>query len=198
MATIGFDRLYYAKITEASDGEETYGVPAPLAKAMKAELSIELAEAVLFADDGAAEVIKDFKSGTLSLGVDDIGVAAARDLTGAVADDNGVLVSASENAGVPVAIGFRALKPDGRYRYFWIYKVKFGIPATNLQTKGESITFSTPTIEGTVLRRNKLDGLGKHPWKAEVTEGAAGVSTATVTGWFGQVYEPVYTVSAGE
>ena len=54
MATIGLDRLYYAKITEASDGEETYGVPAPLAKAMKAELSIELAEAVLFADDGAA------------------------------------------------------------------------------------------------------------------------------------------------
>ena len=69
MATIGMDRLYYAKITEASDGEETYGVPAPLAKAMKAELSIELAEAVLYADDGAAEVIKDFKSGTLSLGV---------------------------------------------------------------------------------------------------------------------------------
>ena len=173
-------------------------MPAPLAKAMKAELSIELAEAVLYADDGAAEVIKDFKSGTLSLGIDDIGVAAARDLTGAVADDNGVLISASENAGAPVAIGFRALKPDGKYRYFWLYKVKFGIPATNLQTKGESITFSTPTIEGTVLRRNKLDGLGKHPWKAEVTEGAAGVSTATVTGWFSQVYEQVYTVSGGE
>ena len=167
-------------------------MPAPLAKAMKAELSIELAEAVLYADDGAAEVIKDFKSGTLSLGGDDIGVAAARDLTGAVADDNGVLVSASENAGVPVAIGFRALKPDGRYRYFWIYKVKFGIPATNLQTKGESITFSTPTIEGTVLRRNKLDGQGKHPWKAEVNEDDTSVPAATISGWYTQVYEPTF------
>ena len=77
MATIGMDKLFYAKITEASDGEETYGVPAPLAKAMKAELSIELAEAVLFADDGAAEVIKDFKSGTLSLSVDDIEIGRA-------------------------------------------------------------------------------------------------------------------------
>ena len=197
MATIGLDRLYYAKITEASDGEETYGVPAPLAKAMKAELSIELAEAVLYADDGAAEVIKDFKSGTLSLGVDDIGVAAARDLTGAVADDNGVLVSASENAGVPVAVGFRALKPDGKYRYFWLYKVKFGIPATNLQTKGESITFSTPTIEGTVLRRNKLDGLGKHPWKAEVNEDDENVLAATITGWYTTVYEPTFTAPVG-
>jgi phi13 family phage major tail protein len=198
MATIGLDRLYYAKITESEDGEETYAVPSLLAKAMKADLSIELAEAVLYADDGAAEVIKDFKSGKLSLGVDDIGVSVAQDLTGAVTDDNGVLVSASENSGAPVAVGFRAMKPDGKYRYFWLYKVKFGIPATNLQTKGDSITFQTPTIEGTVMRRNKLDGLGKHPWKAEVTEGGAGVSTATITGWFGQVYEPVYTAQGGE
>jgi phi13 family phage major tail protein len=198
MATIGLDRLYYAKITEGSDGEETYGVPATLAKAMTAELSIELAEAVLYADDGAAEVIKDFKSGTLSLGVDDIGIEAASDLTGAVADDNGVLISASENSGTPAAIGFRAMKPDGKYRYFWLYKVKFGIPATNLQTKGESITFSTPTIEGTVLRRNKLDGMGKHPWKAEATEGAAGVAAATISGWFTEVYEPVYAPDGGD
>ena len=194
MATIGLDRLYYAKITEAEDGEETYGLPVSLAKAITAELSIELAEATLYADDGAAEVIKDFRSGTLSLGVDDIGVAAAQDLTGAVTDDNGVLISASENKGGPVAVGFRALKADGKYRYFWLYKVVFGIPATNLQTKGDSITFSTPTIEGTVMRRNKLDGLGKHPWKAEVTESGTGVTTETITGWFSEVYEPVYTV----
>ncbi|GHU82622.1 hypothetical protein FACS1894196_1240 [Clostridia bacterium] len=196
MATIGFDKLYYARITQSDDGEEIYAVPAILAKAMKADLSIELAEAVLFADDGAAEVLKDFKSGKLSLGVDDIGVSAAQDLTGATTDDNGVLVSASENAGAPVAIGFRAMKPDGKYRYFWLYKVKFGIPSTNLQTKGDSITFQTPTIDGTVMRRNKLDGLGKHPWKAEVTEGGAGVPSATIAGWFGQVYEPVYTPQA--
>ncbi len=192
MATIGLDKLYYAKITESEDGEETYSVPASLAKAMKADLSIELAEAVLYADDGAAEVIKDFKSGKLTLGVDDIGVTAAQDLTGAVTDDNGVLISASENAGAPVAVGFRAMKPDGRYRYFWLYKVKFGIPATNLQTKGDSITFQTPTIEGTVMRRNKLDAFGKHPWKAEVTEGGAGVPASVIDGWFGEVYEAVY------
>jgi hypothetical protein len=27
MATIGLDRLFYAKITEAPNGNETYGVP---------------------------------------------------------------------------------------------------------------------------------------------------------------------------
>ena len=98
MATIGLDKLFYAKITEGENGEETYDKPKSLAKAMSAELSVELAEATLYADDGAAEVVKEFQSGTLSLGVADIGAAVAEDLTGAKIDDNKVLVSASEVA----------------------------------------------------------------------------------------------------
>lgn len=110
MATIGLDRLYYAKITEDTNGDETYDTPIPLAKAISAELSVELAEATLYADDGAAEIIKEFQNGTLSLGIDDIGVEAASDLTGATIDDNKVLISTSEDGGDPVAIGFRAKK----------------------------------------------------------------------------------------
>ena len=48
MATVGLDSLYYAKITEDTNGDETYGTPKVLAKAMTAELSIELIEAVSF------------------------------------------------------------------------------------------------------------------------------------------------------
>ena len=199
MATIGLDKLYYATITEATAastgvqiGDETYGTPVQLAKAISADLSVELAEATLYADDGAAEIVKEFKNGTLSLNVDDIGSATAAALTGVVVDSNGVVISTSEDGGSPVAIGFRAKKANGKYRYFWLYRVKFGIPATNLATKGDSITFSTPTIEGTVLRRNKADSKGKHPWKAEVTEGDTGVSASTISGWYSSVYEPTY------
>ncbi|KGP74997.1 phage tail protein [Desulfosporosinus sp. Tol-M] len=193
MATIGLDKLYYAKITEDTNGNETYGTPIPLAKAMKSDLSVELAEATLYADDSAAEIVKEFKNGTLSLGIDDIGVTAAEDLTGATLDDNHVVISGSEDGGSPVAVGFRAKKANGNYRYFWLYRVVFGIPATNLSTKGDSITFSTPTIEGTVLRRNKLDDNGKHPWKSEVNEDDASVPASVITGWYTQVYEPVFT-----
>ena len=192
MATIGLDKLFYAEITEDSDGNETYGVPASLAKAISADLSVELAEATLYADDGASEIVKEFKSGTLSLGVDDIGNDAASVLTGATIDSNNVVISTSEDGGTPVAVGFRAKKANGKYRYFWLYRVKFGIPATNLTTKGESIEFSTPSIEGTVTRRNKVDGQGKHPWKAEVSEDDSGVSPTVITGWYDEVYEPSY------
>lgn len=195
MATIGLDKLYYASITEDEDGNETYGTPEQLAKAMSADLSVELTEATLYADDGAAEIIKEFKQGTLSLGVDEIGPTIASILTGATIDANGVVISAGEDGGQPVAIGFRAKKSNGKYKYFWLYRVKFGIPATALATKGDSITFSTPTIEGTILRRNKIDAQNKHPWKAEVTEGDTGVSTDTIKNWYLEVYEPSYTAS---
>lgn len=198
MATIGLDRLYYVKITEAANGEETYATPVQLAKAISADLSVELAEATLYADDGAAEIVKEFKSGTLSLGIDDIGSAVASDLTGASIDENNVLISGSEDGGTPVAIGFRAKKANGKYKYYWLYRVKFGIPATNLATKGDSITFSTPTIEGTILRRNKLDGNGKHPWKAEVTEGDPNVASETIAAWYTQVYEPVFQIDSAD
>ena len=193
MATIGLDSLYYAKITEDQNGIETYSTPTVLAKAMTAELSIELIEAILYADDGASEVVKEFKSGTLSLGIDDIGSLVAQDLTGCKIDSNNVVVSRSEDAGSPIAVGFRAKKANGKYRYFWLYRVIFSVPATSLATKGDSITFSSPTIEGTVFRRNKLDSENKHPWKAEVTEGDNGVATETVSKWFANVYEPDFS-----
>lgn len=193
MATIGLDRLFYANITEDENGNETYGTPKILAKAMTAELSVELMEAILYADDGAAEVVKEFNSGTLTLGIDDIGSLVAQDLTGSKIDSNNVVISRSEDGGKPVAVGFRAKKSNGKYRYFWLYRVIFSIPTTSLATKGESITFSSPTIEGTVFRRNKLDAENKHPWKAEVTEGDNGVSQETITNWFVSVYEPDFS-----
>jgi len=193
MATIGLDRLFYANITEDENGIETYGPPKIMAKAMTAELSVELIEAILYADDGASEIVKEFNSGTLTLGIDDIGSLVAQDLTGSKIDSNNVVVSRSEDGGKPVAIGFRAKKANGRYRYFWLYRVIFNIPTTSLATKGESITFSSPTIEGTVFRRNKLDGENKHPWKAEVTEGDTGVAQETISSWFTTVYEPDFS-----
>ena len=77
MATIGLDKLYYAEVTIGEDGYESYGTPTKLAEAMTAEMSVEVASATLYADDKASEVLKEFTSGTLTLGVKDIGKEVA-------------------------------------------------------------------------------------------------------------------------
>ena len=196
MATIGLDGLYYSKITEGTGGAETYGTPVRLAKAIKADITINANSEPLYADDGISEQVDEFKDGTISLGVDDIGSAVAVDLVGVTVDNNGVVISTSEDVANYVAVGFRARKSNGKYRYFWLYRVKFSVPAVNLATKAGTITFSTPTIEGKIMRRNKPDTRGRYPWKAEVTDGEPGVSAATVSGWFSAVYEPSYASSS--
>ena len=51
MATIGLRDLYRAPITIGTDGAEDYGTPVRMAKAISAEISVEVAEAILYADE---------------------------------------------------------------------------------------------------------------------------------------------------
>ncbi len=197
MATIGLDKPYFSLITEDANGQETYGDPEVMAKAIQADLTANISTATLYADDGTDETVVEFVNGTLSMGLNDLVSTVAAKLLGARVDNNGALVTSTEDVAPYVAVGFRARKANGKYRYFWLYRVKFGVPSTNLATKGESITFQTPTIEGTVMRRNKPDTQGKHPWKTEVTEGDANVTAATLNSWFSAVYEPSFAAAQG-
>ena len=64
-----------------------------------------------------SEYVKEFKSGTISLGIDDLGNDKAAALVGATVDANGVLVSTGEDVSRYVAIGFRARKSSGKYQF---------------------------------------------------------------------------------
>lgn len=193
MATIGLDSIYYSIITDGASGE-TYETPVKLAKATKADLSVEFSEGTLYADDALCETVRDFKSAKLTLGVDDLSAAAVSALTGATIDQNKVLVHNAEDNAPYVAIGFRAKKSNGKYRYYWLYRGKFGVPADSLETKGDSIKFAEKSIEGTFMRREKAGDDGNHAWKAQVDEDDTGVQTSVISGWFTSVYEPDFTV----
>jgi len=190
MAQIGLKNLYAAQITEDANGNETYGSPFRLAKAISADLSVNSSSATLYADDGADVDITEFVNAQITLNVNDISNAHAAQLTGATVDANGVLVSASENQPAAFAIGFQSKSARGGDLYVWLYRVKFAVPNQTLNTKADSIAFATPSIVGTVSRRNKVDANDNHPWKAQVKAGDPGVSAATISGWFGGVYEP--------
>ena len=181
MATIGLRDLYRAPITIGTSGAEEYGTPVRMAKAISAELSVEVAEAILYADDGADEVVKEFVSGEITLNVNDLLPADLAALLGQKQDTDKVVYGSDSDEAPYTAIGFRAKKAGGTYKYIWLYKVKFSIPDENYTTKGDSIEFTTPEIVGQFIKRS--DGL----WKAEhVTEPTNSVATA----WFTSVREP--------
>lgn len=105
MATIGLRDLYRAPITIGTSGAEEYGTPVRMAKAISAELSVEVAEAILYADDGADEVVKEFVSGEITLNVNDLLPADLAALLGQKQDTDKV-VYGSDSDEAPYNGGF--------------------------------------------------------------------------------------------
>lgn len=194
---IGLRDVCIADITEDSDGNETYGTPYKASEAMTADFSMSNESTKIFGDDHLVKEIPDNGKGTLTIGLVDLLTGILHKLTGATIDENGALVAANEDEPKPKAVGFRSLKANGKYRYFWLYRVTFSIPNVNLESKGEKINVKTPSIVGTFTPRNKVDAFGHHPWKTEITEGDTGVTDAVTTAWFDSVYEPVAPTTSG-
>ena len=195
MPRIGLDQIYMAEITEDSLGNETYGTPEFLAKALSANLTINEKEAMLYADDKLDEYYREFNDGTIDLNIKEISSVHKQKLLGAVIDSNGAIVDIGDVTPSPVAIGFRSKKSDGSYQYTWLYRVLFGIPAETNQTKGDAIAFQTPTIQGKIMRRHKADDLGKFPWRVSVNGSDSNVPSSVKTNWYQSVYEPDYSTS---
>ena len=179
--TLGLKDLYYAVCTE-EEGVETYDTPKKMAEAMTAGLSVEPATATLYADDALSESVQEFSSGTLTLGIKDLTPEVLAELLGQEVDQNNVVWAGKDDEPPFVAIGFRARKTGGRYRYVWLLKCKFNLPAENYETKGESITFNTPEIEASITAR-KSDGRWKADFVGKETDTAA-------TTWFTKIPEP--------
>lgn len=197
MATIGLQNPYFSIITEDPiTGYESYSTPERMAKAISADFSIELLEAVLFADNGAAESMKQFKQGSFTLGVDKLLAGVQQKLLGAKVDKNGVVTYTAEGQAPYVAVGFASLRSDGTSEYVWLLRVRFGVPNRTYQTLGDSATFQTPSIVGTVMRANKPDSDGEHPFMRILTEGEPGATQTAVDSWFDAVYVPDYSGEA--
>jgi len=71
------------------------------------------------------------------------------------------LTAHAYDEGEYVGVGFYSttLKSGTKkYRAVWLRKVKFGIPNESLETKGDSINFQTPQIEGVMGSSNLVLG----------------------------------------
>lgn len=178
--TLGLKDLYYAKVT-MQDGVENYGEPKKLAEALNADLSVNVAEAKLYADDALSESAKEFVDGALKLGIKELTPEVIADILGQETDDDGVVWAGDDEAPF-VAVGFRAAKMGGKYKYVWLQKVQFKVPGEKYTTKGESITFNTGEIEGTIY---KAKASGK--WKADYVGDPSSAEDTVAANWFKSV-----------
>ncbi|MCX7772217.1 MAG: hypothetical protein N2376_03790 [Clostridia bacterium] len=174
MAAIGLQYSVYSPLTENDeDGTHTYGIGKRGRKMIKADVKIKVDEGKLFCEDGVGEAAKEFTDGTITINQDELTVTMRKDLLGnttksiTVGSDTIEELSSKDTDIQPfVGFGFiQTKKIDNvrQYRAVFFPKVQFGEPDESAETKGEKISWQTPTIVGTIMRRN--DGV----WKEETT-----------------------------
>lgn len=159
MAKVGLKYPVAAPLKEDGTYDEGYVI----AKAIKASVTTNNNDVILYADDGEAESDKSFKNGTISLNVDDLTQKTYADMLGhkytaAGTEENAepeTVVASAGDIAPYLGIGFygeirRNNKPS--FMAKWLKKTQFAEPNDETDTKGETVTFQTPTIEGTVFK----------------------------------------------
>ena len=151
-----------------TEGTITYETPISMGDAMSVELNLTAAEGRLYAESRLAEYKKLITGGTASVGVKYITDAAQKLLFGMSENTRNVgtntsqksLKATAKDIAKYVGMGFYA--PDAidgtdKYTAVFVYKVLFGAPSYVYATKGDSITFQTPTTTGEFLADDSED-----------------------------------------
>lgn len=158
MAHIGMKYPVAAHWTEG----ETYTKGFVVGKAIKFTGTPNKNDVDLYADDGIAETDKSVKDIGVSLNVDDLDLKVQADLlghdhTGASAGESGGTATpesvevGSDDVAPYFGTGFykrRRKNNETSFTAIWLYKVQYSEPTEEAETKGESVNFQTPTIEG--------------------------------------------------
>ena len=157
MAFIGMRHVVVAKLGAHTPGAEpTYTAGKVAGKAITGNLTINRNNNPLYADDVIAEDDNGITSMDLELGVDDLDeetqayIGLLKEVTGT---GTSAVTTYYENSAAAnnVGVGYMRVRRKGGVTTFqgiWIYKTLFSKNAENSQTKGETIEWQTPTVNG--------------------------------------------------
>lgn len=152
MARIGLNNFRYGIL---DDETEKYNGALTLGKAIDCKVSLDLNSAELYADDTLAESDYSLKKGTVTISFDEDDDQTIAALTGHTYDTEKGIVRKDTDAAPIVGFGRIITKViSGAYKYKveFLNKVKFKDALPDEKTKGESIEFTTTTIEGTIMK----------------------------------------------
>lgn len=201
MATrIGCDNLVYAimKTEDTATTAPTFDTVKPAPGVISVNINPNASQETLFADDGPMETATTLGKIDVEINKAELTTENKADLLGHQIDANGGIVYGDSDVPPWVAVGFRTLKSNGKYRYVWLYKGKFTDPEDANETKGDSVNFQTDTIKGQFVKLNNqinINGKLVRPWKYEIDGDNAEADADTIGAWFDTVTMPSVTAS---
>ena len=172
----------------------TPGLPELLAPVTEIGVEPSTASETQYADNGPFDVGTSTGPTKQTISVTNIPLVTQAKLLGLVYDAANGLVYDNEAVPPYVAVGYKSLKSNGSYRYYWFYKGRFESPKESYKTKGESVEFQPQELTYTAIKTTHkfaLDATHTETLKRIVgDEDAEGFDGTT---WFTAVQVPAYT-----
>lgn len=156
MAYIGLAFPTFAKLDQATG---TYSDGFRFGKAVSVNATINYNEANISGDNVIAESVREFRDGTIDLGITTIPIEAYSTVFGheVVEDElDGTVTIIDKTDDIAHYGGLGLVKEEmveGERKHIamWFKKVQFTETGENATTKGETITFQAPTISGNIF-----------------------------------------------
>lgn len=159
MARIGlrYPRYCPVQITKNLDGSETevLGQGKIMGKLVSANVNINANPQTVYGDDGAAETVTEFTSGSIAPEVVNITDEAEAELLGQNVTEGGVIISNGDDNPPYIRQGYIVpimRSNQKKYRVDCYMRVKYAPPSETLNTKGEQTQFGTETLNGAIMR----------------------------------------------
>lgn len=150
MARIGMLHPVFSPITAESENDITYGAGVVLGRAVEGALNWQRADDQLYGDDAVAETDNSISGYTLDVTATEMTEDVEQVVLGTIKNDSDEYEETNEPGPYGGAGYVQVLKRFGKliYRAIWYYKICFGIQSEQTQTKGQAVTWGTPTVHG--------------------------------------------------
>ena len=192
----GINKMYYAVRSTGQGGTYTYGNPVRLVGARQVSINAEGSTEKFYADNGVYYIADSNAGRSGSVEIAGLNDQALKDLFGYVTDDNGIVLEDAGAHAADVALLFECENDGPNPTRFVMYGVKFSRPSEEHNTKEDSVTPDTISMDYEAAPVEFAWGSDKKT----IVGGHIDYSSDTATAynaWYTAVQTPTYSGSTG-
>lgn len=190
-SAVGVDSLYYALVTQDDSGGYVAGTPVYLAPTAEIKADPAVDRKTQYMDDQPYDALSVEGETSLKITIAGIPMDVLATITGRQFDvTTGRMY---DNGGTPpyCAVGFRSMKSNGVYRYYWFLKGRFDMPGDEASTKSDKVDPKTKEVTFTAVRTIRTFSLPNSVTDSvKRVMGDGDTLNFSSTGWFSAVQYP--------
>lgn len=160
MSKIGCNHPCFAPIaTQPASSLPTYSSGVVIGKLVEANLSVTLMSGKLFADDGVAESVDEFSSGSLAMAFDDMSDAVTRTLFDKSLSGDDTVDNVDDTPPYGGLAYYKSLRKNGvnYWKGYFYPKARATLGNDNVSTKTQSVNFQNEGVTFAIERCNSKD-----------------------------------------